>query len=306
MNILLLDDDEQDTQRVKRHLSESDLSAHLTTSTSGTHALEALDEDEPDVVLVKHQRDSGRAKAFVNECRARGYDIPIIILSTDLDEEVTREALRLNVADVRDLHQLSPTAFKQSIDHALGRVNGHEQVSTNSRTDPKTGLLNRETILHRLRGVLKQSARNNFVSSVALMDVDNLDHINEEGGYEHGDRVLAGIARIVQDSIRESDFAGRYSGDQNLLICPHTKLHGTYALGNRITDRITDEISAPENGPEVTVSMGCISFDGAKQETVDERDLDDLMERAQSTVEGARDQDQSTVVGTLHHRMEHQ
>ena len=306
MDVLLLDDDEQDIQWVKRHLKESELSATLITCENGKDALENLDGGEPDVVLVKHQPDSGRANAFVSECCTRGYDVPVIILAKDLDEDVIREALRWDVADVRDLTHLSPGAIQDSIHHATERTTAGDGSSGNSRTDSKTGLLNHDTIVHRLRGVLKQAARNDFVSSIALIDVDDLDHINEKNGYDAGDRVLTGIARIVQDSIRESDFAGRYSGDQNLLICPHTKLHGTYALGNRITDRITDEISAPENGPEVTVSMGCISFDGAKQETVDERDLDDLMERAQSTVEGARDRGKCTVVGTLHHRMEHQ
>ena len=95
-----------------------------------------------------------------------------------------------------------------------------------SISDALTGLHNRRALLERLTLEVARTKRYRTQLSLVLADMDFFKRINDRHGQAGGDRVLAGIGQMLRDSVRASDIAGRYGGEQFCVILPETGLPG--------------------------------------------------------------------------------
>lgn len=92
---------------------------------------------------------------------------------------------------------------------------------------------------------------NEATTCLALVDIDNFKRINDELGHDEGDRVIARVAKLLQDSLRSTDFVARVGGEEFALLMPHTSL----PEAKRVLDRLRIEIELSA-GTKVTVSVG--------------------------------------------------
>ncbi|CAK1767821.1 putative Two component Sensor/histidine kinase [Vibrio crassostreae] len=92
---------------------------------------------------------------------------------------------------------------------------------------------------------------NESTTCLALVDIDNFKRINDELGHDEGDRVIASVAKLLQDSLRGTDFVARVGGEEFALLMPHTSL----SEAKRVLDRLRIEIELAA-GTKVTVSVG--------------------------------------------------
>jgi len=88
------------------------------------------------------------------------------------------------------------------------------EIETLSRTDPLTGLLNRRAFLDELKKELSRARRHVEPVSLLYFDVNNFKAINDSFGHSKGDEHLQLIAKVLNDVLRETDFAGRLGGDE--------------------------------------------------------------------------------------------
>lgn len=130
-----------------------------------------------------------------------------------------------------------------------------------ARTDTLTGLLNRRGFLEIARREVARSARTGRPLTVARLDVDGFRAINEHGGQEAGDRVLAGVASGVRSALRAVDVCARVGGDEFAVVLPETEAASVEAVLDRL--RLVATQSAAENGAPVTVSLGAATFERA-------------------------------------------
>lgn len=100
----------------------------------------------------------------------------------------------------------------------------HEQMKELAATDSLTGLANRRCFLDRLQAELKRSRRAGYELSVALLDLNRFKLVNDVYGHAVGDQVLIRVAETLAGAIRESDLAGRFGGDEFILLFPETSL----------------------------------------------------------------------------------
>ncbi len=70
--------------------------------------------------------------------------------------------------------------------------------------------------------------------SVYLFDIDNFKHYNDTNGHLAGDKLLQGLAGLVNDSVRKDDIFGRFGGEEFLLIMPHTNATQGMAAAEKI------------------------------------------------------------------------
>ena len=70
--------------------------------------------------------------------------------------------------------------------------------------------------------MVAQASRSVSPLSAALLDLDHFKHVNDAHGHSRGDEVLAAVAATLRSSLRESDFVGRYGGEQFLILLPDT------------------------------------------------------------------------------------
>jgi diguanylate cyclase (GGDEF)-like protein/PAS domain S-box-containing protein len=109
-----------------------------------------------------------------------------------------------------------------------------EELERQAQYDPLTKLFNRGQVLQLLDAALKAAKRYGLVLSLSICDIDDLKKINDEFGHRAGDLVLKQLGEIVGKEVRQADIAGRYGGDELLLVFPHTDMRGAYESMERI------------------------------------------------------------------------
>lgn len=81
--------------------------------------------------------------------------------------------------------------------------------------DPLTGLFNRLTAQTHINNALMEE---NLLCALMMLDIDNFKNINDTFGHIYGDAVLSELARILRESVRESDIVGRVGGDELVVF----------------------------------------------------------------------------------------
>lgn len=166
------------------------------------------------------------------------------------------------------------------------------------RVDPLTGLVNRRTIDATLALEVARSKRSGIGFAVVMIDLDHFKKINDTYGHAAGDMVLVETGVAVRGSLREVDVAGRYGGEELILLLPDTDLRGARAVAERVRLAIA-ELALHLDGREplrVTASAGCAAFVPATHADADEvvRRADAALyrakERGRNRVEAAEDQ----------------
>ncbi len=156
--------------------------------------------------------------------------------------------------------------------------------------DTLTGLFNRRAILAKLDEWLHLVKRYGDRLSVVMLDLDNFKQVNDTFGHRVGDRVLADIANLLRRSVRQTDFCGRYGGEEFLMILPQTDVAGAVIMAERMRAAID---GCPMHGPQsntfkVTASLGAAEYcDG------DDEDL--LVGRADAALYIAKDNGRNRV-----------
>src|SRR4029079_19406959 len=82
-----------------------------------------------------------------------------------------------------------------------------------------------------LRALVSRSQRHGLALSVVLLDVDGIGDVNAEHGHAARDTVLETVAARVRSQLREEDAAGRWSGDELLVVAPDTAAGGVGSVG---------------------------------------------------------------------------
>ncbi|QFS87709.1 MULTISPECIES: GGDEF domain-containing protein [unclassified Marinobacter] len=138
---------------------------------------------------------------------------------------------------------------------ALERAN--EQLAKLSMTDRLTGLLNRGTWENLVDAEYERYRRYGQATSLVMFDIDHFKPVNDTYGHLAGDEVIRHTAQITRSSIRQSDSAGRYGGEEFGIILPETDAENARLLCERIREGIeksTVETSA--GNITYTISMG--------------------------------------------------
>lgn len=129
--------------------------------------------------------------------------------------------------------------------------------------DPLTTLNNRRWIDLNLPRIITRSRFGSEELTVLMLDIDHFKSVNDNYGHLVGDAVLQTVAKIIRDSIRPTDFACRYGGEEFLIIFPETNLENSEIPAERIRANVehkTHELSEKENIPAVTISGGLASL----------------------------------------------
>ena len=131
------------------------------------------------------------------------------------------------------------------ISRLLGKINETQQkLMALASIDDLTQLYNRRYFFERFNQEVERSKRYQRPLSCIIMDIDFFKHVNDSYGHLAGDQVLINIAQIVRKNCRQSDLAGRYGGEELIILLPETEAAGAMI----IADRIREMIEQHQNG----------------------------------------------------------
>lgn len=127
-----------------------------------------------------------------------------------------------------------------------------------STTDPLTKLFNRRYLEDKLKKKVVHSERHGTPFSVILMDIDKFKSVNDNYGHDLGDQVLISISKTLLDNIRETDVAGRWGGEEFLILTPETDIVVCKTLAERLRIQIQNKSHASID--QITASFGIAQF----------------------------------------------
>jgi len=137
----------------------------------------------------------------------------------------------------------------------------HLKLFNIATSDSLTKLHNKRYTIGELENQYKIAKRNNRIFSLIMFDIDDFKAINDKHGHIAGDEFLKNVASHINKHIREQDFAGRFGGDEFLIILPETEIEGAVILANRIREKIEkSETVYRDHKIKTTISGGISQF----------------------------------------------
>jgi len=156
-----------------------------------------------------------------------------------------------------DISELKETQNRLAEAHAQLALK-NQDLARLSATDPLTGLANRLTLDRVLADEAGRAKRHGRIFSVILCDIDHFKRINDLHGHAAGDQSLIQAARTLAGAVRGTDVAGRFGGEEFLVVCPETDLAGAAHLAEVLRRAMAEQTYA--TGETLTGSFGVAAF----------------------------------------------
>jgi diguanylate cyclase (GGDEF)-like protein len=164
----------------------------------------------------------------------------------------------------------------------------HPALVAQSRTDSKTGLLNVSTWESEAETELSRAVRTHNPVALALVDIDHFKKVNDTYGHLVGDRVLRAISEALTGHSRDYDRAGRFGGEEFVLLLAQTGQRDACNIAERLRGHIASLAIPVDDRPDaptlkVTISIGVTAL--GRNESFE---LTDLLAAADSAMYAAK------------------
>ncbi|MBN2442904.1 MAG: diguanylate cyclase [Spirochaetales bacterium] len=274
--ILVIDDDMMFLDIIISYLQDAGFINFITAS-DGKCGKDAIYEYIPDLIISDFTMPGMSGGKLHEEIAVNpGFkDIPFIFVSAIANESIIFETKKRGA-----IAYLSKPIDKRELlltveIHLKRHFNYLKQIKQ-SYIDPLTGLKNRKiTMTHLERELLSRTLPD---LSIIFFDIDHFKNINDKYGHQRGDMVLEVIGVILQSKLRHYDIAGRYGGDEFLIILPNTPLESAKIAAENLQKEIKSAVlfwnkqeirfscslgiaSIKSNEKELCKALGISSFD---------------------------------------------
>lgn len=158
------------------------------------------------------------------------------------------------------------TLMAQQIALGLEKAMLYNQVKTMALSDGLTGLANRRNFDMFLSTELRRAATLKRSLSLIMLDLDKFKTYNDTYGHPTGDKLLAQLGKILQETVRNIDFPARYGGEEFSVILPECNNTEAVALAEKIRKTV-EKTAFPDNQgartARITASLGVATYDPA-------------------------------------------
>jgi len=270
LKILVCDDDSADRKIVQAYLQRvNDREIVILEAGQRPEIQNALDRGRVDLILMDIQMPEKSGLEWLTQIVEK-QTAPVVMLTGFGNEEVAVQCIQEGAVGYLPKSGLSAERLAGAIDDAIMRWEQMQKDRANqaelerlAAVDPLTGLWNRREVLSRLKEHIKHAGRFGEELSLLMLDIDYFKKVNDRYGHITGDDVLEKVAALMLHNIRDTDIAGRYGGDEFLIVLPRTNL----PRGLSVAERLRQVIEAAEmrelqgNVFSITVSQGFCSYE---------------------------------------------
>jgi len=206
--------------------------------------------------------------------------VPVIMITGEKRPDIVAECMKNGASDYLVKGEFSSErvifVINQAIEKFVYKKKVHEQQRTIfklSMTDELTGVLNRRAVLHKVEDEINRCKRDAGSFSLSMIDLDNLKVINDNYGHLAGDERLGVFVKIIENEIRNSDYIGRYGGDEFILILLAFKNRSKKEIVRNhgaMLRRIQKKINEYNGGDlPMTASIGFCIYDRSIEDVAD-------------------------------------
>jgi diguanylate cyclase (GGDEF)-like protein len=222
------------------------------------HLVEAKPRDCLAVRLARPHTDEAGSSSLVR-CglcgKMDGYRVctPLLVSGEVIGSVLVNGPRRLEGTDVGRIRDSVTQAAP-----VLANLRNLAIAELRAATDALTGLPNARAVQDVLNRLVAQAARMVWPLSAVLFDLDHFKKINDTLGHPKGDEVLAAVGATLLSVMRESDFCGRYGGEEFIMLLPATDLDAAVQVAERVRSSIADLQVLDDRA--VTASFGIATF----------------------------------------------
>jgi len=150
-----------------------------------------------------------------------------------------------------------------AVEEATKRLHGammsndavRRELEVLANRDDLTGLMNRRHFMESAKSELRRAQRYDRPIAVAIGDLDSFKNLNDTYGHDGGDVVLRSFARLLAESLRESDLVCRYGGEEFAFLLPESTVEQAQVLLDRFRERCAGHEIWPADGVPVRITL---------------------------------------------------
>lgn len=145
---------------------------------------------------------------------------------------------------------------------AIENARNFARIQELTVTDDLTQLHNSRFLHEILEHELSRAQRYRAEMSVIFLDLDHFKNVNDTHGHLVGSRLLAEVADVIRERLRQSDYGVRYGGDEFVCLLPQTPKHRAEEVARRLRRAINDHQFLKDDPKPVrlTASFGVAAF----------------------------------------------
>jgi diguanylate cyclase (GGDEF)-like protein len=265
LKVLILEDCQLDAELMLDHLREAGFDPQSRIVDTELAYLAQLDPTL-DLVLSDFSMPQFDARRALQLLKARGLEVPFIIVSAHIGEDVAVQCMREGASDylLKDrLARLGP-AVAQVLERKQLLVEKREaeaRLLHEAFYDALTDLPNRALLLERLgHVVLRRKREPAYAFSVFFLKLDGFDVVNDSLGHSAGDRLLIEIGQRLVSHVRAGDTVARLSGSEFAVLLDNLKtVDNTAHVANRIQNALAQPFTQDGRDVFLTANIGSTS-----------------------------------------------
>ena len=239
---ILLIDDNADILNIEKTILKNAGYKNFILAYNGKQALEAIYEYKPDIIISDYNMPIMTGDLLHDEIAAKEEfsNIPFIFVSAIADNDIMIKRKRKGAMAYLK-KPLNEEEFVLNVEIFLKKYMEYLKTFKDANIDVLTQLNNRKRTFYLLNKLILKNKGEDL--TIVFFDVDNFKQVNDLYGHEIGDKVLATIGKTLNNNLRRDDIAGRYGGDEFLVVLPNSNIMQTIALLERIKKsfKISDE-----------------------------------------------------------------
>jgi diguanylate cyclase (GGDEF)-like protein len=269
--LLIIDDSATHRAQIRRAVEPARIFDQVLEAEDGVKGLKVLLNHPVDVVLCDLEMPGidGEKLLRVKDATPISVNVPFVFLTASQDLERRIRLLEDGAADLvmKPFHP-GELAARLRLHLKVKRLQDELRVKNEtlerlSSTDALTGLRTRRYVKEVLSIEFLRARRYDTPLTLMMADLDHFKKVNDSFGHPAGDAVLRGVAAVLLSQMRATDIAGRYGGDELIVILAQSEIQGAALLAQRWREAVE---SAPLDGGdgqsiEATISIGLASFD---------------------------------------------
>ncbi|MCU7850844.1 MAG: EAL domain-containing protein [Candidatus Thiodiazotropha sp. (ex Monitilora ramsayi)] len=281
LRLLLAEDSEDDALLLLHHLKKDRWEIeHYARVDSPETMQAALNDGNWDLVITDHNMPSFNSEEALRLIRKNNSDIPVIIVSGSIGEELAVSMMKNGAADYIMKNNLTRlgAAIERELHEAKSRAarrHAEDQLQHMAFHDSLTNLKNRRELEQALTDALGNARRNNEIHSFMYLDLDQFKVVNDTCGHMAGDELLRQISALLKHQVRETDLLARLGGDEFGVILHNCSLAQAELLANKLRESVESHKFVWETRPFSTgVSIGLVDI------TPDSKSSDEILSNA--------------------------
>ncbi len=257
--ILLVDDNIQFHDILQAYLANWGYN-NFVHAYDGDDGLEAIYEYKPDLIICDYNMPRMRGDELQDRLihNPEYNHIPIIFLSAIADKNLIMKGKEKGA--IVYLHKpIDEKDLMVNVEYFLIKQMEFKKLIQKSSIDELTGLYNKNNIMQFLKDYLMMRSLRKV--SAIMMDIDNFKTFNDRFGHLTGDSVVVNVGKTIRNTIRNYDKAGRFGGDEFLIILPDTSLEDALVVSEKIRKSINDlKLKYGDTGIAISASFGAASL----------------------------------------------